>query len=354
VLSLPYEPGAPPPPPSSPPGATSPAAPPAQALRPPRECTVDDLLVPTCGALWGVSPDAHTNSPRTEALAEFEERTGRQQAIYHAYHRGEALFPTEEEIEIAAGGRLLFLNWRPEPWSWAQVAAGHPEVDSYLDRLAVHINRTFPQPFFLTVHHEPENDVRPSAGSGWQATDYAAMYRYVVEGLRDRGVDKVVTVMSYMAYVPWNTRPWFPDLYPGADVVDWIAWNTYAYSDPGYGYGGFAEMVNGRSSKYPDWPGFYNWSSEQFPDKPFMLGEWGVWYSEDNPGHMAEFYRSVVEQLPQYPRLKAVVYFDTPADQRGRDSRPTVTEAGLAAFRRLGAHPYFQVRIPDLVGGAGR
>jgi hypothetical protein len=174
------------------------------------------------------------------------------------------------------------------------------------------------------------------------------MYRYVVRRLRGNGVDNLVTVMSYMAYVPWNTQPWFPELYPGDDVVDWIAWNSYAYSRPGYGHGDFAEMMNRRSGQYPDWPGFYTWATAQFPDKPFMLGEWGVWHSGRRPGHMARFYESVARQAPLFPRMKALVYFDTAGDQRSRDSRPSRTGAGLAAYRALGAVPHFQVR---LVGG---
>jgi hypothetical protein len=311
----------------------------------PPGCVLSELLVPTCGVLWGVAPDAHTGSPRVAALTEFEALTGRRQDIYHAYHRGTALFPTAEEVAIAAEGRLLFLNWKPRRWTWAQLARGHPAADAYLDRLAAHIQAKFPQPFFLTIHHEPENDVRPWRGSGWQARDYAAMYRYVVQRLRGNGVDNLVTVMSYMAYVPWNTRPWFPELYPGDDVVDWIAWDTYAYSRPGYGHGDFAEMMNRRSGHYPDWPGFYTWATAQFPDKPFMLGEWGVWHSRQRPGHMAQFYGSVARQTPLFPRMKALVYFDTAGDQRARDSRPSRTGAGLAAYRALGAAPYFQVRL---------
>jgi hypothetical protein len=309
------------------------------------ECVLGERLVPSCGVLWGVAPAGHTGAPRAASLTEFEATTGRRQDIYHAYHRGTSLFPTAEEVAIAADGRLLFLNWKPRLGSWAQVAKGGKVVDRYLDRLAAHINATFPEPFFFTVHHEPENDVRPRPGSGWEAADYAAMYRYVVERLRANGVDNLVTVVTYMAYVPWNTRPWFPDLYPGDDVVDWIAWDAYAYSVPGYGHGDFAELMNRRSGQYPQWPGFYTWATGQFPGKPFMLGEWGVWHSGRNPDHMARFFQSVSRQTPLFPRMKALVYFDTPSDQRDQDSRPTVTGAGLAAYRALGEAHYFQVRL---------
>jgi hypothetical protein len=320
--------------------------PPYQRSR--RACALGRRLVPTCGVLWGVAPAAHTGSPRAAALARFEADTGRRQDIYHAYHRGRALFPNAEERAIAAQGRLLFLNWRPSRWSWAAIAGG--AADSYLDRLAKHINATFHDRFFLTIHHEPENDVRPWRGSGYRPRDYAAMYRHVVKRLRARGVDNVVTVMTYMSYVPWNARSWFEDLYPGNDVVDWIAWDAYAYSDPGYGHGDFAEMVNRRSSRYPSWPGFYTWASRQFPNKPFMLAEWAVWYSRRNPEHMARFYDSVARQMRLFPRLKAMVYFDTPGDKRARDSRPTATKAGLAAYRRLGSHGTFQVELSGVRG----
>ena len=49
-------------------------------------------------------------------------------------------------------------------------------------------------------------------------------------------------------------------MYPGDDVVDWIGFDTYAYSDPGYGHGDFAELLNRRMASRPNWPGFYNWA----------------------------------------------------------------------------------------------
>jgi hypothetical protein len=127
-------------------------------------------------------------------------------------------------------------------------------------------------------------------------------------------------------------------------VVDWVAWDVYAYSDPGYGYGDFAEMMNRRSASRPSWPGFYNWAASQFPDKPLMLSEWGVWYSPNNPAHMSTFFDTVGQQIQLFPRVKALVYFDTPSDQRGKDSRVDATPDSLLAYRRLGQASMFDVR----------
>jgi hypothetical protein len=312
-------------------------------------CRTGKKLIPSCGVLWGVAPGAFTAKSGSEALADFEAKTGRHQDIYHAYHRGtNGLFPTKEEVRIARDKgeeRILFLNWKPVGASWAKIAKGDPKVDAFLDRLATHINKTFPEEFFFTVHHEAEDNVREKKGSGYTAEDYSAMYRYVVLRLRAHGVDNLVTVLVHMAYVPHTSKKWFEAMYPGNDVVDWIGFDTYAYSDPGYGHGDFAELLNRTASNRPTWPGFYNWATTKHPNKPLMVAEWGVWSSKRNPAHKAQFYREVGQQITRFPKVRAMVHFDTPHNQDGRDSRVDTTAESLAAYRRLGNLPVFQVEV---------
>jgi hypothetical protein len=312
-------------------------------------CRTGRKLVPTCGVLWGVAPGAFTDQRGAEALRDFEAKTGRHQDIYHAYHRGmNGLFPTKEEVGIArqkGEERILFLNWKPTGVSWAKIAKGDDKVDAFLDRLAAHINTTFPEEFFFTVHHEAEDNVRETKGSGYTAEDYSAMYRHVVQRLRAHGVDNVVTVLVHMAYVPHTSKKWFEAMYPGNDVVDWIGFDTYAYSDPGYGHGDFTELLNRTASNRPTWPGFYNWATTRHPNKPLMLAEWGVWSSRRNPEHKAAFYREVGRQIVKFPKIRAMVHFDTPHNQDGRDSRVDATPESLAAYRRLGNLPVFQVEV---------
>jgi hypothetical protein len=325
--------------------STHPAAPGARSV----PCRIGAKLVPTCGVLWGVAPGAFTDKRGKQALAAFEEKTERHQDVYHAYHRGQRqLFPTPEEIAIArqpGRERILFLNWKPAGVSWAKIAKGDPRTDAFLDRLATHINRTFPEQFFFTVHHEAEDNVKEKSGSGYEAEDYAAMYRHVVQRLRAHGVHNAVTVLVHMAYVPHTSQAWFARMYPGDRFVDWIGFDTYAYSDPGYGHGDFAELLNRRSESKPTWPGFYNWAQEKHPGKPLMVAEWGVWSSMRNPGHKAEFYREVGKQIGNFPNIRALVHFDTPHNQEGRDSRVDTTPAALAAYRWLGHLPIFKVDV---------
>ncbi|WP_250001165.1 glycosyl hydrolase [Actinoplanes sp. M2I2] len=312
-------------------------------------CRTGHNLVPTCGVLWGVAPGAHTESRGASALARFERKTGRHQAIYHAYHGGiRQLFPTEQEIRIAhqpGKRRILFLNWKPESASWAQIAKGDKRTDAYLDRLAQHIKKNFPEQFFFAVHHEGENDVREKAGSGYTARDYAAMYRHVIKRLRAKGADNIVSVLVHMTYVPHAQKSWFAQMYPGDDVVDWIGLDTYAYSDPGYGHGQFSEVFNRRLEGKRAWPGFYNWMAARHPRKPLMLAEWGVWSSKRNPRYKADFYRRMGSEIREFPRIKAMVQFETPSNQKGQDSSVDSTPAALDAYRRLGRLPIFQVAV---------
>ncbi|MGH8877073.1 MAG: DUF7594 domain-containing protein [Stackebrandtia sp.] len=313
-------------------------------------CPVGPALVPACGALLGVAPGAHQSGSKTEALRSFEKRTGRSQHIYHSYHRGNVLFPTREEIEVATekdNPRVLFLSWKPKGVSWAQIAAGDKGTDAYLDQLAGYIKANFgDRPFFFTVHHEPEDDVRDDPDSGYTASDYAAMFAHVINRLKTKGASNLVSVMVYMAYLKWTQQEWHSELYPGDEAVDWVAWDTYGYSDPGYGHGDFADIVNRQGKENRNWPGFYRWAAETFPAKPLMVAEWGVWYSGRNPGHQADVFRSADAQIAQFPRLKALVYFES-ASAEGRDSRVDVSLGGLDAYRRFGDSRTFSVNLAD-------
>ncbi|GAA0500460.1 hypothetical protein GCM10010167_69780 [Paractinoplanes deccanensis] len=331
------------------PAAAAAAQPEPQQQRRGGRCYTGHNLVPTCGVLWGVAPGAHTESRGRSALARFERKTGRHQAIYHAYHGGiRQLFPTEQEIAIAhepGRKRILFLNWKPESASWAQIAKGDRKTDAFLDRLAVHLKKNFPEQFFFAVHHEGENDVREKAGSGYTARDYAAMYRHVIKRLRAKGAANVVSVLVHMAYVPHAQQSWFNHMYPGDDVVDWIGFDTYAYSDPGYGHGDFAEILNRRLEGKRSWPGFYSWAVARHPNKPLMLAEWGVWSSKRNTRYKADFYRRMGDDIREFPRIKAMVQFETPSNQKGQDSSVDSTPAALNAYRKLGRLPIFQVAV---------
>ena len=247
--------------------------------------------MPGCGLLWGVAPGAFTDLPASKALGNFERTTGRPADILHSYHRGDEVWPTADEIATVQQSRkrILFANWKVA-WdtTWADVAAGGQ--DARIDRAAARL-KAFPGKLFVALHHEPENDVR--AGGGMTARDYAAMFRHTVLRLRAAGVTNVVFVMVYMAYEPWCVQPWFGDLYPGDDVVDWIGMDPYLFAKPGgYGHGDFAYLVD-RTSDPSKWPGFYTWATRTHGNKPLMIAEWGVYEHAADPAQKAWIYSTV-------------------------------------------------------------
>jgi hypothetical protein len=297
-------------------------------------CEVTAKLIPSCGAWWGIAPEIFTGRPPSAALARAERRMGVRADVMHLYHRGEELFPTAEEARLARDPRrprMLMINWKPSfDHTWAQMAAG--AIDRRIDRLAAHIMRNFTERFFLTVHHEPENDVRTGGRSGMTADDYSAMFRHIVLRLRAKGVQNAVTVMTYMGAPNWASKPWFERLYPGDDVVDWVALDPYVDSR----VADFDGLINKTRADFPAWRGFYRWMQWRFPGKPIMVAEWGVFQDR----RKAAFFDSVRTRIRHYPQIKAMLYFDSPSAPRG-DTRFDTTPAAKRAFTRLAGDAYF-------------
>jgi hypothetical protein len=306
-------------------------------------CTVSVQLVPSCGAWTGVAPGSFTGRPIPKALAAFEDATGTPVDIVHIYTRSGELFPGRSAIAMTRQNgvrRLLFVNYKPEGGhTWADVAAG--AMDHELDRVAAHLRSSYKDPFFFTVHHEPEDEVRPEPGSGYTATDYAAMFRHVVERLRQHGVTNAITVFDVTGFSGHGVKPWFGDLYPGDDVVDWVAGDLYACLKDDRPCGDFAGMMTGTYD--PGWPGFYEWATTVHAGKPVMLGEWGV-HETDDAHAKAAFVRGVAKQLPDFPAVKALVYFDAP-ERDGRGTDVGTSAAARSAFRALFADRYFRQRV---------
>ena len=306
-------------------------------------CSVSSILVPSCGRWWGIVPSGFSPDNGPTGLKTAETLAQRPFDVYHAYHVNDQLFPTDAErgIALEAGrNRLLFLNWKPATdMTWRQVADGG--ADARIDRLAAHIKATFPYKFFLTIWHEPENDVVATAGSGKTAADFAAMFRHTVQRLRADGVSNAVVVMNYMNYSRWNNASWFEQLYPGDDVVDWIGWDPYASGQAsGYNSGDFGTLVN-RTDGLP-FPGFYTWATTTHANKPIMLGEWGIFEDLSNPDGKAKFLNSVSTLISRYPKFKALLYFDTKKDPHGLgDTSLDSSAISLKAFQALSRNPEF-------------
>jgi len=303
--------------------------------------------VPSCGVLWGAAAGGFTETPRDQALRDWEATTGRTSTIYHTYHRGDELFPTKAEIAMTretGKPRVLMLNWKVAyGTTWAKVAAG--AMDKRIDAEAAYLKANFTDKFFLVIHHEMENDVDATAGSGMTAKDFAAMFRHVVERLKADGVTNAVSTLTYMNVEKFNSASWWNDLYPGDDWTDWITLDSYVNAQPGgYHNGDFNYLVNRPSTGFP---GHYVWVTQQHPNKPFMISEWGVYDYAANPALKAAVLAKVLEQLKAMPNIKGLMYFDAPVvpDIPLGDLRVNSSPASLTEFRKIAADPIFNVNL---------
>jgi glycosyl hydrolase family 26 len=309
-------------------------------------CVTGAKLIPSCGVLWGAAAGGFTTAPRDTALKQWEATSGRTASIFHTYHKGDEPFPTKAEIAMArdtARPRALLLNWKiAYGSSWAKVAQG--DQDARIDRFAARIKSTFPENFFLVLNHEPENDVIAKGGSGWEAKDFAAMYRHTILRLRSKGVDNAINVMAYMGNEKWMAQSWWSDLYPGDDVVDWMGLDSYVSAEKGYyHYGMFGDLLD---RKAPNGPTFYDWATAKHAAKPLMIAEWGVYHRVGKAADKTDGFRSVLPELKKRPNIKAIVYFDTKKDDQGdRDISIDGSKANLAAFRTLAADKIFDVKL---------
>ncbi len=310
-----------------------------------KKCTVSAKLVPSCGAWWGVTPVG--TAPPTAQVQAFERTTGRPVDIYHGYHSGAQLFPTANEIALTQQPkrpRMLVLNWKPDTGkTWRQVAAG--AMDAQIAREAQYLKTHFRKKFWLVIHHEPEEEVKDRPGSGFTAADYRAMFRHVVGRFRARGARNILFTVVFMGFSGYTSKPWFKDLYPGDDAVDWIGYDPFAKSN----ITDYSNLVNKVAAKEQTigFPGFYDYAERYFPKKPLMLTEWAVLEKPGDPARKPEFFRSVGKQFEKFPRIKALTYYNARHAENMPDGGNTsvdATAAALKAFRELAKEPEFNVR----------
>ncbi|MCO8271312.1 DNRLRE domain-containing protein [Actinoplanes sp. TRM 88003] len=309
-------------------------------------CVTDAKLVPSCGVLWGAAAGGFTDTPRDQALRDWEKLSGRTSTIFHTYHKGDEVFPTKSEIAMTsetANPRVLLTNWKiAYGSSWAKVAQG--QQDKRIDAFAARA-KAYGKKFFLVLNHEPENDVVAKAGSGFEAKDFAAMYRHTILRLKAQGVTNVVNVMAYMGNEKWMAQSWWKDLYPGDDVVDWMGLDSYVSAEPGYyHYGKFNDLLD----RAPTGGGtnWYDWATTKHASKPIMVAEWGAYHRVGKIADKAPVYNSVLPELAKRKAIKAIVYFDTKKDDEGdRDISINSTATALTAFKKLAADPIFKVKL---------
>lgn len=301
---------------------------------------VDDKLVNHCRMWFGANVGQYKEAEKgtRNQIAHFEKRIGRQVDIVHTYHGiGDNALTEDEYYFIRRPDTILFTNWKPAA-RWKDAAGGNEAVNATIDQMARSIQNAAPQKIFLTIYHEPEDQVEGGTSCASYSnkekagvpSDYRAMWRNIRSRFDALGVDNVVWVMNYMGYERWQCL--VNDMWPGNELVDWIMWNSYA----------------NKQTTWPDAPlrlyDFLTANStpeHDYLSKPWGLGEFGAW-NKDVAFVLEQFeaMRRTLEDEAVMPRLRAYVVFDN------RDSRVGYTNgkpdpAKQAAFNRVANHKRF-------------
>lgn len=300
-------------------------------------CTVSALLVPSCGAWWGMYLPTTSDAVLVPAVRSRERALGRPLGIIERYHdmslTADGIFPGAQERQLAAHHLFLF-SWAPNVWSagvryqWRQVASG--ELDRSVIIPEASRLKAFHHRFFLTFAAEADGVV-PAAGT---PADFVAAWRHVHDVFARMGVRNAIWTWVTEGYLP-HART-IAALYPGSAYVDWIAYDPYNYfTCHGASWQSFTQTVTP----------FYRWlTARGLASKPIMLAEYGSVADPNDPARQADWYRSIVPALWGLPHIKALIQWNAAVD--GCDLRLTSASAAGRAYRATGLSAYFPKEVP--------
>ena len=191
------------------------------------------------------------NVPSLAALDESESALRARAAIVGTFTDWEHTsdFPTELAEETNDRGAVPLISW--EPWDWdrgveqpkyalRRIIAG--DHDALIDRWATQV-AAYRRPVLLRFAAEMNGDWRPwSIGlNGNRAPEYVAAWRHVRARFARAGATNAIWVWNPIVTYDGSTP--LPELFPGADEVDWLAVDGYNWgSTRDWGWQSYADI----------------------------------------------------------------------------------------------------------------
>jgi len=294
-------------------------------------CTPNAILVNPCRPWFGAAAGKNPGAP-SDSLSQAEyldSLVGQNLDIFRFYHRpsgsnDQGDLPLDPQTAtgkaelhfVESSTTYIDVNWKPAS-TWAEADGGNQTVNAEIIQVAKNIKAVAPHKIFLTVWHEPQNDVSAfdnSAeqnacqsdpnfnglkGSAGTPGDYTKMWHNVQTIFNQQGVTNVVWAMNYMSYISFNCL--IPYLWPGNQSVDWVLYDTYARGNKTYAEssGAFYSVLQKDSSMSVD-----------LNSKPWGLGE----FNDCNPPVPQDaitYFNDVrtAFQANTYPKLKMYLVF---------------------------------------------
>jgi hypothetical protein len=318
----------------------------------PRDCTPDKLLVNPCRPLLGARATGYTQVSASEkAQIEFhEQRIGRKLDVAHTFSPGGSLPLTNADVRALAlrDGTTLFQNWKAAD-VWKDAGGGNATVNARIDKAADNIKKLGSKKIFLTLHHEPENDVTSAPGTscktkagavGGTPAEYRQMWKNVRTRFDAKGVSNVIWVMDYMNYPTWDCL--VPLLYPGDQYVDWVMFNAYGASwNPNFvaNVDRFQKILERNTA-----PG------RSYTSKPWGIVEWGITHSTAAEARSYFQQASAALDANRFPKLKMYMIFDSPGYEPFPGLRIRYDDSGKTDMQEENLYKKF-ANHPSLTAG---
>jgi len=274
------------------------------------------MLVPATGAYLGVS------GPNWQQR---ENSLGRQFDIVHNYHKWDAQFPSQEESNAAAAGRIPLISWAAAKTT--SVNAG--SQDGIIKARANDV-KALGKPVFLEWFWEM--DIPPRKSDSVSPAAFISAWKRIHTMFDNAGVKNVAWVWCPSAFGFKNAAALW---YPGDPYVDWVCADGYnwAPTKPGAPWVGFGDIF-GPAINFA-----------MVHNKPMMIGE--VAALERKAGDKAAWINQTRTALEnQYTDVRAFVWYDVKhtALSTGKlmyDFRIDTSASAFSAFKALANDPYF-------------
>jgi hypothetical protein len=278
-----------------------------------------------------------------ERLDRFAKLVGRMPAVVAYYHHWGGPTPAFAPAlpkRIIQRGAAPLITW--EPWvpngervqpAYRLKSIANGDYDDYARSWANGL-KAVGKPVYLRFAHEMNGDWYPWCVGVNENTaeEYIAAWRRLHGIFVEAQATNVRWVWSPNVDYPGATP--MAEVYPGHDVVDWVALDGYNFgaTRPDLGWRSFATTFGAS----------YDQIRRISGGKPLMIAETA---SAEAGGNKAGWItRGLGETLRrQFPAVKAVVWFH---ENKETDWRVNSSAAALAAYREVVASPAFRGKLP--------
>jgi hypothetical protein len=310
-----------------------------------------ESVVPTQPLYWGATIGSQLTGEQApwdmSAVSKFEGMAGKPASLIQFFQPFSSCgssgckpypFPEDPMENIRAHGSIPVLSWSSAsiPSSLDQPDFQLSDViegryDAYLTEFAEEA-KAWNHPFFLRFNWEMNSNWMPWSEqvNGNAPGQYVAAWRHVHDIFSQVGADNAT--WTWCPYVdPAGSMQDLSSLYPGGEYVDWTCLD-------GYNWGTNPASPKGWRSFDQVFSASYDEIVERIaPDKPMMIGEMG---SSEYGGSKSAWITEALEKIPtDYPRVRAMLWFDTGAD--GMDWPIETSGDATSAFARGIQNPVF-------------